>query len=1044
VYSGPFTLNTSATVRFFSTDLAQNSEQPQAQQLEVAPYKTAVALTFDDQYATVYQYLRPMLRARGMNITIYTITSDSTGPFPCCMSYAQLRTMQAEGDDIGGHGRNHLDLTDPSTTTAEKSEDVCGGRQDLLENGISDPSSYAYPFGKVNASAEAIVKSCGFDTARQGGGLASVTTTPGPRYAETMPPADPYAMRAIDVDAPNAKSLADMKAFVSAAASHGGGLLPITFHQVCDQAMPDYASCMSSWGAVDTDVLRQFLDWLADAGTDGGAPAGVEVQTVREAVNSPDSAAPSTVAQCNGLPCSDTPYGGSLRVSLSASDPGGVGVRKTFYTTDGSTPTASSSVYSEPVLLLSSTTVKFYSIDNAGNAEDVRSVDVQVRPNPEPVIAAAGDIACDPTTPAFRGGNGTVTDCRAKGTSNLLVGADAVLPLGDDQYNCGGYDAFMQSYEPAWGRYKTLTHPVPGDKEYATSGGTDCSATPGAGYFRYFGGLAGDPDKGYYSYDIGSWHVVALNTGPCESTPSACAAGSPQDQWLKQDLAANASSSCTLAYYQTPRFESTNSGGNTSSQAFWSDLYDGGADVVLNGDAHWYERFTPMDAAGNPDASHGVQQFIVGTGGAGLSTPAAQLPTSLALDSSTHGVIQLVLHDGSYSWTFLHDMDGVYTDSGSAGCHSAPVEQTPPATTLTCNGTPCLGGWYNNGVQVTLTATDNTGGSGVDKTYYTTDGSTPTKSSAVATGPFTVSSTSTLKYFSVDKVGNAETVQSQQIRIDRTPATTTIRCNTTACSTGWYTVAVQVTLPATDDTGGSGVAATYYTTDGSTPTAQSAKYAGAFTVASTTTVKFFSLDTAGNTEGAREQLISLDGTAPVTTIQCNGGNCPTTTYPMGAVVSVTLSATDNRGGSGIGSTHYTTDGSVPTLSSPTYSSAFTVSKTTSVRYRSWDIAGNLEPVRAQAVQIAVDQPPVAKLSVTPSSGTAPLTVTASAAGSSDTDPTPIASYAFDFGDGTVVSNTAPTATHAYTAVGTFTVTVTVRDTAALAGTATQKVTIKKK
>jgi PKD repeat protein len=182
----------------------------------------------------------------------------------------------------------------------------------------------------------------------------------------------------------------------------------------------------------------------------------------------------------------------------------------------------------------------------------------------------------------------------------------------------------------------------------------------------------------------------------------------------------------------------------------------------------------------------------------------------------------------------------------------------------------------------------------------------------------------------------------------------------------------------------------------------------------------------------------------VTTIQCNGGNCPTTTYPMGAVVSVTLSAADNRGGSGIASTHYTTDGSAPSLSSPTYSSAVTVSKTTSVRYRSWDIAGNLEQVRTQAVQIAVDQPPLATLSVTPTTGTAPLTVTASAAGSSDTDPTPIASYTFDFGDGTVVSNAAPTATHAYTAIGTFTVTVTVKDTAALAGTATQKVTVKKK
>ena len=266
VYTGPFDVTASATIRFYSTDLAGNSEQPQAQALQVRPYQTTVALTFDDQYVTVYRYLRPMLRARDMNVTIYTITSDSAGPFPCCMSYAQLRTMQNEGDDIGGHGRDHLDLTDPSTTTAEKTQDVCGGRQDLIDNGISDPASFAYPFGKVNASAEAIVESCGYETARQGGGLSSTTTTPGPRYAEALPLSDPYAMRAIDVDAPAAKSLADLESFVTATSAHGGGLLPLTFHQVCDQTMSDYDQCMSTWGAVDTGVLRQFLDWLAGAG----------------------------------------------------------------------------------------------------------------------------------------------------------------------------------------------------------------------------------------------------------------------------------------------------------------------------------------------------------------------------------------------------------------------------------------------------------------------------------------------------------------------------------------------------------------------------------------------------------------------------------------------------------------------------------------------------------------------------------------------------------------------------------------------------------
>ena len=137
-----------------------------------------------------------------------------------------------------------------------------------------------------------------------------------------------------------------------------------------------------------------------------------------------------------------------------------------------------------------------------------------------------------------------------------------------------------------------------------------------------------------------------------------------------------------------------------------------------------------------------------------------------------------------------------------------------------------------------------------------------------------------MKFFSVDKAGNAEGAKSQLIQVDGTPATTTIRCNGGACSTGWYTATVPVTLPATD-AGGSGVGATYYTTDGSTPTTPSTRYTGAFTVAQTRTVKYFSVDTAGNSEGVSSQQIRLDGTAPVTTIQCNGGTCPTTTYSDG-------------------------------------------------------------------------------------------------------------------------------------------------------------------
>jgi peptidoglycan/xylan/chitin deacetylase (PgdA/CDA1 family) len=252
--------------------------------VRVTPHKLVVSLTFDDAYLDQYLYLRPLLRSHHMNATYYVITSDSDGPFRCCMSFAQLRTLQSEGDDIGGHGVSHVRLTDPSVSSTDKLADVCGSRTDLLANGIVDPVSYAYPFGAFNTAAEAIVGACGYLNSREGGDASLSTTVPSVPWAETLPPKNPYALRTVDVDAPKAKNLADLETFVNAAAAHGGGWLPLTFHQVCDHAAADYKTCMSSWSAIDDRLMGQFLDWLAAAGHRGGAPAGTVVETVRQAM----------------------------------------------------------------------------------------------------------------------------------------------------------------------------------------------------------------------------------------------------------------------------------------------------------------------------------------------------------------------------------------------------------------------------------------------------------------------------------------------------------------------------------------------------------------------------------------------------------------------------------------------------------------------------------------------------------------------------------------------------------------------------------------
>src|SRR6476661_1487186 len=168
----------------------------------------------------------------------------------------------------------------------------------------------------------------------------------------------------------------------------------------------------------------------------------------------------------------------------------------------------------------------------------------------DPVIAAAGDIACDPSSTSFNGGNGSSSSCRMKYTSDLIVngGFAAVIALGDNQYYCGGYQAYLQSYDLSWGRVKSITHPAVGNHEYLTSGGTDCTTanSGAAGYFNYFGSAAGSPSQGYYSFDIGAWHLIALNSN-CSSA-GGCTVGSPQGRWLQTDLLTH-KNQCTLAYW---------------------------------------------------------------------------------------------------------------------------------------------------------------------------------------------------------------------------------------------------------------------------------------------------------------------------------------------------------------------------------------------------------------------------------------------------------------------------------------------------------------
>lgn len=279
----------------------------------------------------------------------------------------------------------------------------------------------------------------------------------------------------------------------------------------------------------------------------------------------------------------------------------------------------------------------------------------------DPTIVAAGDIACDPADPSFNGGSGTATACRMKATSDLALGlgATAVLVLGDNQYEEGALAEYQQSYDPSWGRLKPLTRPVPGNHDYANG------ASAAAGYYTYFGAAAGDPARGYYSYDLGAWHLVALNSN-CWAV-GGCGAGSPQEAWLARDLAA-AAGRCILAYWHHPRFSSGAHGDDPTFDAFWRDLYRAGADVVLAGHEHHYERFDPQGPAANADPA-GPRQLVVGGGGRNLTAFQAPRPNSAFRDASTFGVLEMTLHPDRFDWRYRAAPAGTVLDSGTALCH---------------------------------------------------------------------------------------------------------------------------------------------------------------------------------------------------------------------------------------------------------------------------------------------------------------------------------------------------------------------------------------
>lgn len=262
-----------------------------------------------------------------------------------------------------------------------------------------------------------------------------------------------------------------------------------------------------------------------------------------------------------------------------------------------------------------------------------------------PVLVGAGDIAV----------------CNARGdeaTADLLDDIEGtVFTLGDNVYPNGTLEQFMECYEPSWGRHKTRTRPVPGNHDYNTGGAR--------GYYAYFGERAGDPTRGYYSYTLGAWHIIVLNS------EIETGENSEQVAWLRDDLALHPTR-CTVAMFHRPLFSSGphgRDGSGDKTRALWEVLYENDVDVILNGHDHMYERFAPQNPRGERDDARGIRQFIVGTAGAAPYGFGAPKPHSEKRIAGPFGVLKLTLHETRYAWEFVTIAPLLFNDSGSGECH---------------------------------------------------------------------------------------------------------------------------------------------------------------------------------------------------------------------------------------------------------------------------------------------------------------------------------------------------------------------------------------
>lgn len=411
----------------------------------------------------------------------------------------------------------------------------------------------------------------------------------------------------------------------------------------------------STLGVDASEVQRSFIKF--DLSSVSGTITSAKLRLHTKNVAGAESSSGGTWKLMSNTSWSETGVTYNNQPSIDGATLGSIGsvAINTWYEIDVTGKIPSSGIISIGGSSASTNGADFDSRESSLDPQLVITTGTEPSPSPSPTETTSPPAGTDPI---FVGaGDIASTGSGDNATANLIAAMPStatVFAAGDNAYPDGTLSNYNNNYDPSWGQFKSRTIPAPGNHEYHTSGAS--------GYFDYFGSLAGPNRNGWFSKDIGSWHVISLNS------EVNMAAGSPQETWLRQDLAAN-TKACTVAMWHSPLFTSGSHSPDSAVKPLFQALYDYNADLVVTGHNHNYERFAPQTPNGAVDNTRGIRHFVNGAGGSSHYNFTSVAANSQARNSDTYGVLKFTLHANSYDWEFVPEAGKTYRDSGTTSCH---------------------------------------------------------------------------------------------------------------------------------------------------------------------------------------------------------------------------------------------------------------------------------------------------------------------------------------------------------------------------------------